>query len=113
MKIRQRNLLMIEEAIQRNLPNRLVKYVMEMNPVIYGNDQEGAKHLVEKACASAAQYGLTDEYDLRLYADLMVLYGDDFHRQAWVADVLSSEELTPRQKVVEIEDRLFRSGITF
>lgn len=113
MKIRQRNLLMLEEAIQRDLPNRLVKYVMDMNPGIYGNDLEGAKLLVDKACASAAQYGLTGEADLRLYADLMVLYGEDFHRQPWVADVLSSEELTPRQKVIEIEDRLFRSGIIF
>jgi len=113
LKIRQRNLLLIEEAIQKDLPNRLAKYVMEVNPVIYGNDQEGAKLLVEKACASAAQYGLKGERELRLYTDLMVLYGEDFHRQAWVADVLSSEELTSRQKIVEIDDRLFRSGLIF
>jgi hypothetical protein len=113
LTIRKRNLVMLSESIRKGRTNRLVKYVLERFPhvfQVFEKDEEVARGIVERGNAAAAEYGITEEDDVALFVDLMVMYGDDFHREPWASEVLTSDTLTSRQKVWELRNRVGESG---
>ncbi len=112
LTIRKRNLTVLSESIRRGRTNRLVKYIMDRFPHEFNvdNDEEQVRGIVERGNASAAGYGITDEDDVALFVDLTVMYGEDFHKEPWAENVLLSENLTSREKVWELRNRVGASG---
>jgi hypothetical protein len=108
--IRKRNLLVLSDALHQGMSARLVKYVMARFPHVFKEDQEAARGLIERVIAAAEGYGINKDQDVAIFADLSVMYGEDFHRQPWAVDVLTSETLAPREKMLELRDRVYESG---
>lgn len=112
LTIRKRNLEVLSESIRRGRTNRLTQYIMDRFPHVFhvNNDEEQVRGIVERGNASAAEYGITNEDDVALFVDLTVMYGEDFHKEPWAADVLASDKLTPREKMWELRHRVGESG---
>jgi CHAD domain-containing protein len=108
--IRKKNLHVLSEALHKGMSARLVKYMMARFPHVFGEDAEAARGLLERVCAVAEEYGIKNDRDVAMFADLSVMYGEDFHRQPWAVDVLTSDTLTPRDKMLELQDRVYESG---
>lgn len=110
LTVRKRNLAMLEESIQRGMRPRLVKYILRRFHHVFEGDKKAAQGLVERACTTAEAYGLTKDEEAAVFADLSVMYGEEFHRDEWAAEVLTSEALTPAQKIQELRVRVRESG---
>lgn len=110
MTIRKKNMAMLAQSLERSSPERLVKYVMARFPPIYGEDEDAAFALVDRVTTTAAEYGITKDEDLALFADLSVMFGEDFHRDPWAVEVLTSETMKPREKMIELRSRVHESG---
>lgn len=110
LTVRKKNLAVLEESIQRGMRPRLVKYILRRFHHVFEGDKEAARGLVERACAAAEAYGMTKDEEAAIFADLSVMYGEDFHRDPWAAEVLTEETLTPTQKIKELRARVRESG---
>lgn len=110
LTIRKRNLVVLAEARRRGMPDRLVTYLMARFPDLFKGEDANARAVVDRACATAAEYGINDDEEVGLFADLMVMYGDDFHREPWAANVLKDEKLSQTEKMYELRDRVYKSG---
>jgi hypothetical protein len=110
LTVRKKNLAMLEEAIQGDMKPRLVKYILRRFYHVFEGDKKAAAGLVERACAAAEAYGITKDEEAAIFADLSVMYGEEFHRDEWAAEVLTSEALTPAQKIKELRARVRESG---
>ncbi len=105
-----RNLAVLSEERQRRLPDRLVTYLMARFPHVFNGSSEPVVGIVEKAVGAAAAYGIREEAEMRVFADLSVMYGEDFHREPWAEEVLTAAELTPADKMYVLEERVYKSG---
>lgn len=110
LTIRKKNQIALSEEIGTRREGRLTRYILARFPHVLAGDEQAARAIVEKGDASAKEYGITNEDDVALFIDMGVMYGDDFHREPWAFDVLTSDKLTSREKVLELRDRIFRSG---
>ena len=111
LRIRKRNIAVFSEAMRKGRVPRIVEYIKaRFSHVFNPEDDEKVRTIVERADASAATYDVTDEDDVALFADLCVMYGDDFHTEPWAHKVLRSETLTSHDKMLELRDRVVRSG---
>lgn len=99
-----------DEAMQKGMGERLVKYIMRRFPHVFEEDKAAARAFIDKAKATAAGYGIQRDIDVAFFADLSVMYGDDFHEHDWARDVLRSEALAPREKIKELSERIRESG---
>jgi hypothetical protein len=113
LTIRRKNQDALSEALQKGMAPRLVKYVLHRFPDVYaknGKDAEAARALVDRVIEAARPYGITQEIDVAVFADLSVMYGEEFHRDEWAHEVLTDAELPPKEKMDELRDRVFESG---
>jgi len=109
--LRRKNLAAFNEIVQKGRIPRLVAYLFDRFPHVFkAGDEDKVRAIALRADASAALYSVTDEDDIALFADLCVMYGDDFHEERWAHDVLRSDKLTSRDKMLELRDRVSRSG---
>jgi hypothetical protein len=111
LTIRKKNIAGLSEAMHKRRIPRIAEYIKARFPHVFkADDDEKVRAIVERADASAAMYGVTDEDDVALFADLCVMYGHDFHTEPWANKVLRSDALTAMDKMLELRDRVFRSG---
>jgi len=111
LTMRKRNIAAFSESMRKGRVPRLTAYIRARFPHVFkADDEEKVRGIVERADAAAQEYGITDEDDVALFADLCVMYGDDFHTETWAQTVLRSGELTSMAKMFELRDRVFKSG---
>ncbi|NUQ73115.1 MAG: hypothetical protein HUU21_06135 [Polyangiaceae bacterium] len=110
LTIRRKNQAVLVEALQKGMAPRLVKYILCRFPDVFGKDARRAEALIDRVIEAAKGYGITQEADVAVFADLSVMYGEEFHRDDWALEVLADEELSPRAKMDELRDRVFESG---
>lgn len=110
LTVRKRNLAVLSEARQRHLPDRLTVYLLARFPHVFGEDEAAALKVVQASLASSGEYGFKEEEELRVYCDLAVMYGDDFHREPWAAQVLTRRDITPEKKVLDLRELVYESG---
>lgn len=110
LTIRKVNLEVLSESLEKTMSARLVKYMLVRFPHVFGGDAQAARDVVDKATAAAKEYGIKNVEDVAIFADLSVMYGDDFHRDPWASEILTRDTLTPRQKILELRGRVRESG---
>lgn len=110
LTIRKKNQEVLAEALQKGMAPRIVKYLLLRFPEVFGKDAEAAGALVARVIEAAKPYGIKHEVDVAVFADLSVMYGEEFHRDEWASEVLTDEALAPRDKMDELRDRVFESG---
>ena len=71
--------------------------------------EEAVRKRVRAGIASAAGYGITSEYDVVRYVDLMFILAEDFDKApnlSWAARILTAEQLHPKEKMDGLYERL-------
>ena len=104
------------EAMQSDrlsLANRkLVTYAEQRFPTVFKPQQpERTRKLVEKIRAQAAGRGITREDNVATMIDLVTMFGLDFDKAPWAADVLSNAKLAGPDKISILRRRLNQRGV--
>jgi hypothetical protein len=102
-------------AVGRNLECRILTHLKGVFPGQCRRRGEASlRASVRAGIAAGRSYGLTDDYDVSRYVDLMFLWSDDFDtspRTAWAQSILSDEGLPPGEKLDVLMERTKAAGI--
>ena len=104
------------EAMQRDrlaqANRQLVAYAEQRFPTVFKPQQsERTRKLVEKIRAQAAEHGITREDNVASMIDLVTMFGLDFAKAPWAADVLSNSNLAGPDKISILRRRLNKQAV--
>jgi hypothetical protein len=96
LRVRREQLEALTREAADNFEGRLVEHLREWFPKKYDYlTREGSRAVVRRSLARAKGYGLTDQYTLGSYADLVFLLGSDFDHDPqfpWASEILNDPE---------------------
>lgn len=104
------------EAMQRErveaADRRLVEYAQRRFPAVF-KPQNSARslQLVRQLRERAGEAGITREDNVANFIDLSTMYGLDFDKAPWAADVMHNEKHTGSVKISILKRRLHKRGI--
>ncbi len=95
MKIRTEQIEVFEQAAVRNFEDEMVEHLADFSPPLFKViKQDQMRQAVRFGMSQAGQYGLTLRGPLRLYLEMMLLFGSHFDtdpQYAWAADILKHQ----------------------
>lgn len=102
MIIRQRHTSALADASARNFECRAMAHLQRAFPQqMREADEQLVRQMIARGIEQASRYGVSDEYDVIRYIDLMVVFGerfDDNPDYPWAKDILSGK-LEAQQKM--------------
>jgi hypothetical protein len=69
--------------------------------------------LIGRTRIKAKEYGIEREDNLAKFLDLVIMYGQEFCKAPWAADVLQSEAIHGPDKIALIVWRVQQAGVPF
>jgi hypothetical protein len=112
------------EAAMRRFENEMLKHLTEFSPLLFKSiGEEQAHKVIQFGIEQARNYGFTFRGPVRLYLELMVLFGSYFDtdpQYAWATEILKNQDadsqmqraehlydkvMDYRQKVTGLDDR--------
>lgn len=91
---------------------RLVSYLRARFPGRYDAiPDDRLRAAIDRMRGTAADYGIQRENDVATFLDFTVMYGQDFHRDAWAREILQVKELHGPDKMDVLRDRVRGSGV--
>src|SRR6266446_3642611 len=95
MKIRTEQIEVFEQAAVRNFEDEMVEHLADFSPPLFKViKQDQMRQAVRFGMSQAGQYGLTLRGPIRLYLEMMLLFGSHFDtdpQYAWAADILKHQ----------------------
>ena len=85
MKIRKEQMAALDRATLKAFQDELVRHLRDFDPKhtkVLGED--GVRQVIRLGMERAAKYGLTNRGPIRLYIELMFLFGSDFDTDPWL-----------------------------
>lgn len=110
MRIRKSQMEALSRSVRKRFEDRVVAHLHECFPDdCLAMGEQAVREMVQAGIARAEGYGLSAEYDVVRYVDLMVVRGRDFDtspRTPWAAPILRDPDLHPTTKM----DRLYEQA---
>jgi len=105
----RRQLQSFDAAAAARADRGLAEYARRRFPGVFDarTDDEMIR-LAQAVRALSRQIGFEEERHVCLVLDLVVMYGRDFHRAAWAADVLALSGWSPEQRADALRARVRR-----
>jgi hypothetical protein len=95
--IRKAQIKVLEQAARRSFEDRMVGYLSKRFPDTCGAHNEAAvRASIQKGIEQAKRYGITAEYDVARYIDLMLEFSEDFDTSpatSWATPILTNANL--------------------
>jgi hypothetical protein len=92
LKIRAEQFQALAADVRERADRELAKYVRGRFPRLLGPKADAdVIALVVRVRGTAQSYGIVREDNVATFLDLSVMYGEEFHRDPWAADVLNLE----------------------
>jgi hypothetical protein len=114
LTIRKEQMSIFPTAVGRNLECRILTHLKGVFPrECRRRGEASVRASVRAGIASARAYGLTDDYDVSRYVDLMFIWSDDFStnpRTAWAEAILTDQALQPGEKLDLLMERTKAAG---
>jgi hypothetical protein len=100
LKIRQIQLDAIVASLHHRANAALARYARRRFPGELGSASDNELiELVERVRSTASTYGFQMENDVGTFLDLSIMFGEDFRRQKWAAEILSDDALHAPDKM--------------
>jgi hypothetical protein len=108
--IREEQMEVLREYMRRRFEDRMVAHFREFwTEECDAMGEESVRQMIRKGSERAAAHGITKEYDIARYVNIMFALGPDFETDPateWAGRVLSDEELGPRPRMDLLCDRV-------
>ena len=115
LTIRKEQMSAFATAVGRNLECRILKHLKGVFPrECRRRGEASVRASVRAGIAAGRAYGLTDDYDVSRYVDLMFIWSDDFDtdpRTGWARAILTDDSLRPGEKLDLLMERTKAAGI--
>ena len=110
--IRQSVLDRLSEAASSGKDERMVKYLRERFPrESQAVPDSRVLQVVSITRKIGSRYKIDHERDIATLADFVVMYGVNFHEDAWACDVLDNDVLHGPDKVTLLRHRVRATGV--
>ncbi len=105
LTIRSLQMDAIRDAVKSDYIPKLLTFLAEENSeVIALASMEECRKLIQACILSAANYGLHDFYEVKLFLQCALWLAPDFHtRLDWVQAILHDDHLPPEEKAKALE----------
>ena len=91
---------------------QLVDYARKRFPTVFkSSSDEELRALVAKVRTQAKGYAIEREDNVATFLDFTVMYGEDFHKAHWAAEILGSSVLHGPDKMAVLRHRVRLSGV--
>jgi hypothetical protein len=105
MIIRNEQMKELSEAVSRAFEKEMVLHLAEFSPPLFKAVKEEQLRLaIRFGIGRASEYGITFRGPLRLYLELMLLFGSHFDtdpQYPWTAEILNGQESIPQMQRAE------------
>ncbi len=108
--IRSAQMEVFEQAALRNFENEMVAHLAEFSPLLFkAVGEEQMRQAIQFGIDRAGSYGFTLRGPVRLYLELMLLFGSHFDtdpQYPWAAEILTDQDSGPQmQRAVQLYEK--------
>lgn len=112
LTIRPEAMETMEKTRRQTADQALAEYAERRFPTVFKPERrERSLEIVHKVRDEASRRGMTREDMVASYLDLVTMYGFEWYRSPWAADVLSSPVLPGPEKMAVVRRRLGKHGV--
>src|SRR5271165_393014 len=105
--IRREQISELSSPMLRKADIQLADYARKRFPTVFkSSSDEELRALVAKLRTQAKEFGIQREDNIATFLDFTVMYGEDFHKAHWAADILGSSVLHGPDKMAVLSHRV-------
>jgi len=104
--IRREQMEILSACMLKGFEDRIVGYLAKRFPdACAAKDEPAPRESLRKGIEHASRHGITTEYDVARYIELMYCLSEDFETSPetfWVSAILENPELSPSEKMDQL-----------